>query len=76
MAYYNGKSKPLFKKNSSKASKYKHVLAINTDNVLTYQIRLKNAAKKTYLTEREAALAVDMYLISKNKKPVNILKKL
>ena len=55
-------------------SKYKYVQEINPDGDKWYwQIRLPSVTKKTYATEREAAIAVDKWLISKGKKPVNIL---
>ena len=79
MRYDNGKIKLLLKKKDKKASKYKYVLTIapiNGVGPLTYRLNFAGLTKKTYLIEREAALAVDMHLISKNKKPVNILKKL
>ena len=60
-----------------KKSKYKYVAGFcYEDNTWLWQIRLPNITKKCYKTEIEAAKAVDMYLISKGKKPLNILKKL
>ena len=35
---------------------------------------MRGVGRNNFATEREAALAVDKYLISKGKQPVNILK--
>ena len=57
-----------------KKSKYKYVYGIQPDGDRWYwQLRLKGVSNKCYDTEREAALVVDKYLISKGKEPVNIL---
>ena len=58
------------------ASKYKYVYAIKFKGEVIYRsyiTRLKWA--NYFLTEREAAIAVDKKLIEKGKEPVNILKK-
>lgn len=54
-------------------SKYKYVqnLKCNGEDYWTHS--LPNVTRVKYQTEREAALAVDKYLLSKGKKPVNIL---
>lgn len=56
-------------------SKYKYVKYIESNDVGYWSINLKNVTKKSYPTERDAAIAVDKYLISKGKNPVNILVK-
>ena len=38
------------------------------------QLYFPNVTKKSYPTERECAIAVDLYFISIGKKPLNILK--
>lgn len=64
-------------KTLTKKSKYKHVQGICAfNNNWRWKITLPNVTQKSYETEIEAAKAVDIYLISKGKQPLNILKKL
>ena len=60
----------------SVASKYRYVQGLST--IGSYKIRwvvnMKGVGRNGFDTEREAALAADKYLISKGRKPVNILK--
>ena len=66
---------------SNKSPKYKYVYyysAINrgkTCIMFRAWIQGKNGFLKTYMEEKEAAIAVDIFLISKGKEPVNILKR-
>lgn len=57
-------------------SKYKYVQGILTIslNKTKWVVNIKGVGRNGFETEREAALAVDKYLISKGKEPVNILK--
>lgn len=57
----------------TKSKKYKHVLKTEVNGHVYYRINIKGVSKIGYKTEREAALAVDKYLINKGKEPVNIL---
>ena len=55
-------------------SKYKYVQQIAPTTDKNYwMITLPNVCRKTYDTEREAAIAVDKYLIGKGKDPINVL---
>ena len=54
-------------------SKYKYVVLEWDSNGKERWIKSIYGNRKPYDTEREAALAVDMQLISKGKEPVNIL---
>ena len=55
-------------------SKYKYVQqCASTTDKNYWMITLPNVCRKTYDTEREAALTVDKWLISKGKESVNIL---
>ncbi len=56
-------------------SKFKHVLGIttNTSDKVKWRIHIKGVGCNLFETERQAALAVDKYLISIGKEPVNIL---
>jgi hypothetical protein len=55
-------------------SQFKYVQQIATKTDKNYwMITLQGVQRKTYNTEREAAIAVDKYLISKGKEPLNIL---
>ena len=55
---------------------YKHVQGITSigSNKIYWRIKMKKLGKNSFDTEREAALEVDKYLITKGKSPVNILK--
>jgi len=55
------------------SSKYKYVSQDLKNGEVKWRIGLPNVTKKRYATERAAALAVDKYLISIGKKPLNIL---
>jgi hypothetical protein len=58
-------------------SKYKYVVflrsTVKSEGLGYYTINIRGVTKKLYKTEREAAVAVDKYLIGKGKEPVNIL---
>ena len=56
-------------------SKYKHVLGIttNTSDKVKWRIHIKGVGCNLFETEKQAALAVDKYLISIGKEPINIL---
>ena len=59
-----------------KPSKYKYVcIFIKGNGDILYSINLPKCTMKFYPTEREAAIAVDKILISRGKKPLNILVK-
>lgn len=55
-------------------SKYKYVQNLNMNGKDYWTTNIKGVAKPKFETEREAAIAVDKYFISKGKKPINILK--
>lgn len=55
-------------------SKYKYVQNLNTNDKDYWTVNIKGVAKPKFETEREAAIAVDKYFISRGKSPVNILK--
>ena len=59
-------------------SKYKHVQGITsiTKKDIKWAVAIKGVGRNLYENERDCALAVDKYLISKGKQPVNILKKI
>lgn len=62
-------------KHVGKSPKYKYVsIIVYKDGGIRYKMAIPNKICKYYDTEREAALAVDKYFISKKKNPVNILK--
>jgi len=54
---------------------YKHVVISLVNGKTYYRFKMSVVGSKTFNTEREAALAVDKYWISKGKNPVNILVK-
>ena len=58
-------------------SKYKYVQGLTsiTTKDIKWFIHIKGVGRNGYENERDCALAVDKYLISKGKEPVNILKK-
>jgi hypothetical protein len=58
-------------------SKYSRVEGIKNypDGIIKWFVRMKGFGKDRFLTEKEAAIAVDKLLISKGLQPVNILKK-
>jgi hypothetical protein len=57
-------------------SKYKYVSKVKTlwNTKKQYRAVIVNEFRCYYATEREAALAIDLHLISQNKQPINILK--
>jgi len=57
-------------------SKYKYVSSATSyiNKNKPYVARIANQFRCCYATEREAAIAIDLYLISQNKQPINILK--
>lgn len=56
-------------------SSYKHVSVFEYKGEIYYKARFnKYKFQNFYLTEKEAAIAIDSLLINKNEKPVNILK--
>lgn len=60
----------------TKPTKYKYVVECLKCGKTTFMAGFKHNGKqntKHYPTEKEAAIAVDVYLISKGKDPVNIL---
>jgi hypothetical protein len=57
----------------TKSTKYKHVLKTEVNDNIYWRVNVTGVSKIGYKTEREAALVVDKYLISKGKEPVNIL---
>jgi hypothetical protein len=57
----------------TKSTKYKHVLKTEVNDNVYWRVNITGVSKIGYKTEREAALVVDKYLISKGKEPVNIL---
>lgn len=54
-------------------SKYKYVQNLNKDGKDYWTVNIKGVSKPKFETEKDAAIAVDKYLISKGKEPVNIL---
>ena len=54
-------------------SKYKYVGHYQVNDIDLWHTEIKGVSKKKYDTEREAAIAVDKWLIGKGKEPVNIL---
>jgi len=57
-------------------SNYKYVHGVKHKNVTVWRARVARLKWSSYFnTELEAAKATDMFLISKNETPVNILKK-
>ena len=62
--------------NASKyeGSKYKYVKRLHTNDNIYWALNIPNVTKKSYPTERDCAIAVDLYFISIGKKPLNILK--
>ena len=54
-------------------SKYKYVKYIECNSHSYWALNYPRVTKKSYPTERDAAIAIDKILISKGKKPVNIL---
>ena len=59
-------------------SKYKYVIYSKShrSKYKPYQAKIKGEFCCTYATEKEAAIAIDKYLILKGENPINILKKL
>lgn len=56
-------------------SKYKYVVYLKQTYGSAFSgftINIPGVTKKIYKTEREAAIAVDKYFLSKGKEPVNI----
>ncbi len=60
----------------SVASKYRYVQGLSSivSDEIKWVVHMKGVGRNGFDTEREAALAADKYLISKGRKPVNILK--
>ena len=57
-------------------SKYKYVrIEYHNDNIYYARSAMCGYGQKRYKTEKEAALSADKLLISKGKKPVNILRR-
>ena len=54
-------------------SKYRYVKKLMVNDKVYWSLAISGVSQKCYETEREAALVVDKYLISKGKEPVNIL---
>lgn len=57
----------------TKSKLYKYVLKTEVNDNVYWRVNITGVSKIGYKTEREAALVVDKYLISKGKEPVNIL---
>jgi hypothetical protein len=56
-------------------SKYSGVRGFSTNtNCMKYSVNIMGVSNTIFKTEREAAIAVDMYYINKGKPPKNILK--
>jgi len=55
---------------------YKYIHGIEYNNKTSWCITYPKVAKGHFKTEKLAAMALDKYLISKNKQPINVLKKL
>lgn len=65
-------------KTIKKTTPYKNVLELQ-DKVsgrTTFVVAKKGVARIPYTTAKEAAIAVDKWLISKGKDPINVLKKI
>lgn len=60
----------------SVGSKYRYVQGISAigSDKIKWVVHMKGVGRNGFDTEREAALTADKYLISKGRKPVNILK--
>ncbi len=54
-------------------SKYKYVKYLEVNDKGYWALNYPGVSKISYPTEREAAIAIDKYLIKKGKEPVNIL---
>ena len=66
-------------KTIGKSEKYKYVYIVHKDGKTWYSPKISIKGRKLnyfYVSEREAALAVDKFLIDNFKQPVNILKPL
>jgi hypothetical protein len=59
----------------TKSKIYKHVSKTEVNDNIYWRVMMTGVSRIGYKTEREAALVVDKYLISKGKEPVNILKR-
>jgi len=59
-----------------KGSKYKYVKFIEVNDNSYWALNYPGIPKKSYPTERDAAIAIDKYLIKNGKEPVNILKRI
>lgn len=55
-------------------SKYKYVKRLHCNDHSYWAMNITGVTKKSYPTERECAIAVDLYFIKIGKKPLNILK--
>ena len=62
-------------RNKHVPSQYKYVRGWikNTEGHIHWCVNIRGVAQTAFETERLAAIAADKYLISKGKKPVNIL---
>ena len=63
------------RKKLEKSTKYKHVIKMLEARVEKWYVNLKGVTPIGFLEERDAAKAVDRYLISIGKPPVNVLKR-
>ncbi len=54
-------------------SKYKYVRYSQVNDKGYWRLNYPGVSQISYPTERDAAIAIDKYLISKGKEPVNIL---
>ncbi len=54
-------------------SKYKYVSGITDGKNLRWYMCIDGCSRKRFINERDAAIAVDKFLISLGKEPVNIL---
>ena len=61
-----------------KGSKYKYVSCRKVKDIFIWRAQFyhkgKNLNSKLYKTEREAAIAVDLFMINTGRPPINILK--
>jgi hypothetical protein len=54
-------------------SKYKYVQNLNLNGKDYWTVNITGVSKPKFETEKEAAIAVDKYFLSKGKDPVNVL---
>ena len=60
---------------STPSTTYKNVEKTEVNDKVYYRVVIRGVSKIGYKTEKEAAIAVDKYLIRKGKEPVNVLKR-